>query len=78
MTTAAKLGDKWRLYTGNPAALLPQVVDYARSQGVQIISLNTLSPSLEDVFLAITGQGIGAVRHNPPEQAPRRRKGGQS
>ncbi|MBE2198143.1 MAG: ATP-binding cassette domain-containing protein [Anaerolinea sp.] len=78
VTTAAKLGDKWRLYTGNPAALLPQVVDYARSQGVQIISLNTLSPSLEDVFLAITGQGIGAVRHNPPEQAPRRRKGSQS
>ncbi|MFQ5436511.1 MAG: ABC transporter ATP-binding protein [Anaerolineae bacterium] len=27
VTTATKLGDKWRLYTKNPAALLPQVVD---------------------------------------------------
>lgn len=78
VTTATKLGDKWRLYTGNPAALLPQVVDYARSQDVQIVSLNTLSPSLEDVFLAITGQEIGTVRHDTPENASRRRKGGQS
>ena len=79
VTTSAKLGDKWRLYTGDPASLLPQVVDYARSQGLRIVSLNTLGPSLEDVFLAITGQEIGAVLHDTPEQTPRRRRiGGQS
>jgi ABC-2 type transport system ATP-binding protein len=78
VTKAVKQGDKWRLYTDDPAALLPRVVDYGRSQAVRIVSLNTLGPSLEDVFLAITGHEIGAVRHEVPEQAPRRRKGGQS
>lgn len=82
VTTATKLGDKWRLYTGDPAALLPQVVDFARSQNVQIVSLNTLGPSLEDVFLTITGQEIGMVRgaerDNTPEQVSQRRKEGQT
>lgn len=78
VTTSTKLGDKWRLYTADPAALVPQVVDYARCQELRIVSLNTLSPSLEDAFLAITGQEIGTVRHEAPDDAPRRRNGGQS
>jgi ABC-2 type transport system ATP-binding protein len=61
-----KMGDKWRLYTEDPSALLPHVVDYARSHDLRIISLSTLGPSLEDVFLEITGQEIGTVRHKAP------------
>jgi len=51
VTTQIKTGDKWRLYTDDPSALLPQVVDYARSRGLRVVSLNTLGPSLEDAFL---------------------------
>jgi ABC-2 type transport system ATP-binding protein len=77
-----KMGDKWRLYTEDPSALLPRVVDYARSHGLRIVSLSTLGPSLEDVFLQITGQEIGTVRHDAPPaknggRGARGRRGGR-
>ena len=76
VTTTAKMGDKWRLYTEDPSALLPHVMDYARANGLKVISLNTLGPSLEDVFLEITGQQVGTVRHEEQEQKNGRRMGG--
>ena len=75
VSTSVKAGDKWRLYTQDPSALLPHIVDYARSHGLQVVSLSTLGPSLEDVFLQITGQSIGTVRHGG--QGNDRRRGGQ-
>ncbi len=60
VTTAVKMGDKWRLYTEDPAALLPLVVHYAEDKGLRVVSLSTLGPSLEDVFLEITGQQVGS------------------
>ncbi len=74
VTTSVKMGDKWRLYTEDPSALLPQVMDYARSQKLRVVSLNTLGPSLEDVFLEITGQQVGTVRH---ETSKRQEAGGK-
>ena len=75
VTTSVKMGDKWRLYTEDPSALLPRVMDYARSHGLRVVSLSTLGPSLEDVFLEITGQQVGTVRHETQENGPRRRRG---
>ncbi len=72
VTTAVKMGDKWRLYTEDPSALLPQVMEYARAHDLQVVSLSTLGPSLEDVFLEITGRQVGVVRHEMPEDKPRR------
>ena len=72
VTTQVKVGDKWRLYTEDPAALLPQLVRYAEGHGLRVVSLSTLGPSLEDVFLEITGQQVGAVRHQTQEDRPRR------
>ncbi len=66
VTHAIKMGDKWRLYTEEPSALLPHGVEYARSHDLKLVNLCTLGPSLEDVFLEITGQAIGAVRHDTP------------
>jgi ABC-2 type transport system ATP-binding protein len=63
VTTAVKMGDKWRLYTEDPSVLLPRVISYAGSHGLRVVSLSTLGPSLEDVFLEITGQQVGTVRH---------------
>ena len=82
VTKAVKMGDKWRLYTEQPAALLPEVVDYARQHDLQLVSLCTLGPSLEDVFLQITGQEIGTVRHQTDQgkveqKKSKRQKGGK-
>ncbi|RLC56049.1 MAG: ATP-binding protein [Chloroflexota bacterium] len=81
VTTAVKMGDKWRLYTEDPSALLPQVMDYARSHDLRVVSLSTLGPSLEDVFLEITGQQVGTVRHETQArgrmQGARGRRGGR-
>jgi len=73
VTTLVKMGDKWRLYTQDPSALLPQVMDYARSRELRVVSLSTLGPSLEDVFLEITGQQVGTVQHKAEGSKPRRR-----
>ena len=73
MTAPVKMGDKWRLYTEDPSALLLQVMDYAQANGLKVISLSTLGPSLEDVFLELTGQQVGTVCHEMQEDKPRRR-----
>lgn len=49
-----KMGDKIKLYTNNPDKIIDNLVDYARSKNLQFISLNTLNPSLEDVFVELT------------------------
>ena len=67
VTSAVKMGDKWRLYTEHPSTLLPQLIKYASLHELQVVSLSTLAPSLEDVFLEITGQQVGTVRHQSPE-----------
>ena len=77
VTKSVKMGDKWRLYTEQPSALLPRVVEYAQAHDLELVSLCTLGPSLEDVFLQITGQEIGTVRHEREETERRGRKGGR-
>ncbi len=49
-----KEGDKLRLYTACPGTVVAEVVGFARSRSLDIISLNTLGPSLEEVFVALT------------------------
>jgi ABC-2 type transport system ATP-binding protein len=77
VTKPVKMGDKWRLYTEDPSALLPHLVDYARLHDLRIVSLSTIGPSLEDVFLEITGQELGAVRPNHDVGADKRRARGR-
>jgi len=49
-----KQGDKFNLYTQEPAEVLPGLMGYAEERALRVISLNTLKPRLEDVFLKIT------------------------
>jgi ABC-2 type transport system ATP-binding protein len=51
-----KIGDKIRLYTETPHQVIKTVIDFARSNKLTIISLNTLAPSLEDVFLKLINE----------------------
>lgn len=76
VSTSVKVGDKWRLYTEDPPALLPEIMNYAAANDLRVVYLNTLAPSLEDVFLEITGEKIGSIQHASPEDKPKRRKKG--
>ena len=49
-----RMGDKFRLYAREPAEVIYNLVDYARSEKVEIVSLATISPTLEDVFVKYT------------------------
>ena len=51
-----KVGDKYRLYTDNPGELVTTLVNYSGAAGLKIVTLNTLAPSLEDAFVALTGR----------------------
>lgn len=50
---AKKTGDKIRLYVDEPSVAIDKLVDFARSKRLRILSLNTLKPTLEDVFLKL-------------------------
>jgi len=49
-----KEGDKFRVYTNDPANVLSGLWEYAKANGLKPISLTTLGPSLEDVFVKLT------------------------
>jgi len=50
-----KEGDKFRLFTEDPASVIAQVTELAKNDGNRVVSLNTYGPSLEDVFIKLTG-----------------------
>lgn len=59
-----KEGDKFRLYTHDPAGVLSGLWEYAKTNSLKPISLNTLGPSLEDVFVRLTEINVKANRRN--------------
>ena len=54
VSEVVKMGDKIKLYTSDPGTVVPALVDFARKRSLNIISLNTLAPSLEDVFVKLS------------------------
>ena len=72
VSASLKMGDKRRLYTEDPSALLPLIMDYADTHRLRMVSINTLAPSLEDVFLEITGGQVGTIKHEIVNDTPRR------
>ncbi len=47
-------GDRYRIYTADPVATVEALLQLARNEGRKILSLQTLGPSLEDVFVELT------------------------
>ena len=45
----------WRVYAPEPGPLAQQIAVRCAALGLELAGLNTLEPSLEDVFVAITG-----------------------
>jgi len=54
VTKVKKEGDKFRLYSQKVGEVIPFLVKYSQNSGNKIISLKTLGPSLEDVFIELT------------------------
>jgi ABC-2 type transport system ATP-binding protein len=54
-------GDRVRLYTDKPENIIPQLVEYSNVTENRILSLNTLGPDLEDVFVRLTGENHGYI-----------------
>ncbi len=52
-THGEKEGDKLRLYTDEPGALIEHLAAFACARGLSIVSLNTLGPSLEEVSVRL-------------------------
>jgi len=50
-------GDKWRLYTEDLDRAVKHVAGVAEKNDLKIISLRTSGPTLEDVFVELTGGG---------------------
>ncbi len=50
-----KAGDKFKLYTEDPSEVINAVMAYAHTHNLKVISITTLGPSLEDVFIRLTG-----------------------
>jgi ABC-2 type transport system ATP-binding protein len=50
-----KAGDKFRLFTDEPSSVLASVWNYAQNNNLKLVTINTLGPSLEDVFVSLTG-----------------------
>ncbi|MBO3842751.1 MAG: ATP-binding cassette domain-containing protein [Candidatus Brockarchaeota archaeon] len=47
--------NKFRFYVSDSSSILPLLVDFAKNKGLKILSVNTLKPILEDVFIKYTG-----------------------
>jgi ABC-2 type transport system ATP-binding protein len=55
-----KEGDKWKVFTSNPSEFLDALVGYVGREKANLLSVNTLGPSLEDVFVSlVTDEGKG-------------------
>jgi ABC-2 type transport system ATP-binding protein len=53
-----KEGDKFRLFTEDPSSVIPAVTAYANARNGRVLSMTTHGPSLEDVFIKLTGLDI--------------------
>ena len=58
VTEVRKEGDKFRLITEDPPAVIEGVMQYAQDRKIRVVSINTIGPSLEDVFIKLTGLDI--------------------
>lgn len=49
-----KMGDKYRIYTWDPIWIVNRVLELAKKEEQEILSIQTLGPSLEDAFVELT------------------------
>ncbi len=57
-----EFGDKFKLHYKNATEVIPLLVGFAKENGLKIVSVNTLNPSLEDVFVELTGLSVEIMK----------------
>jgi len=67
-----KRGDKIRIYTSNFPKTIREISKFAEENNLEIVSINTLTPTLEDVFVQLTG--LSSLDIERMEQIGRLRK----
>lgn len=50
-----KRGDKIQLYTNDPSRIIREIINFAERRNLKIVSINTLTPTLEDALVELTG-----------------------
>ncbi len=55
VSEVSKQGDKFRLITADPGQVFDGIMEFARAHDIKVIRVTTLGPSLEDVFIRLTG-----------------------
>ncbi len=50
-----RVGDNYKIYTTEPHEVICSIVGFATLNGLKIMGLNVQSPSLEDIFVKLTG-----------------------
>jgi hypothetical protein len=70
-----KQGDKYHIHTENPSDSIKKIVQFAASNRLEIVSMNTKQPSLEDAFVKYTG--LDAVQLERMELLRTVKTGGQ-
>jgi ABC-2 type transport system ATP-binding protein len=58
MANVSPVGNKFRIYTANPHTIIENLVDFARENDLKILDLDTMMPSLEDIFIKLIKQKI--------------------
>ncbi len=54
VTGVNRTGDKWQITTDKRDAAIRSMVTFSQQNGVEIVTLNTLAPSLDEAFLRLT------------------------
>ncbi|RPJ53733.1 MAG: ATP-binding cassette domain-containing protein [Methanobacteriota archaeon] len=57
VTAVTRTGDKWQLTTADQDTIIRSLVFFSRENNATIVTLNTLTPSLDDAFLRLTQGG---------------------
>jgi ABC-2 type transport system ATP-binding protein len=70
-----RAGDKLRLIVGDAEDIIGEISDFARSRKLNITTIHTLKPSLEDAFLKITGLNPEDATKDKEPPKPRRNDG---
>jgi ABC-2 type transport system ATP-binding protein len=58
ITKIEAAGDKWRFSTEDPDAAMEGIMRLRQEKGLKVVSITTLGPSLEDVFVKLTSEGV--------------------
>lgn len=64
VTQVSKEGDKFRLITNDSPTVLSSLWNYAQRNNLKLLTVNTVGPSLEDVFVKLTGIKPATAQEN--------------